>query len=124
MSRVLNNLKAAPNFICFHDTVLVEPIPRNTTAGGVHLPETADMGPQQARVIACGPGWPTEHGTRIAMDVVVGDLIWLTLTAQPHKIVLDGKTYVITRMRDLIGKVGASQDCPITLAERIRKHHV
>ena len=98
--------KTKPAFTPFHDTLLLDPIPRGETAGGVALPETADMGPQQARVVARGPGWPTDAGGRIAMDVEEGDIVWLTLAAQPHRINLDGKWYLITRMRDLIGKVG------------------
>ena len=97
-----------PWFVCFHDTVLLDPIPRDMTPGGVAIPETADMGPQQARVVACGPGWPTDQGTRIAMDVEPGDLVYLTLTAAPHKITMEGRSYLVTRMRDLIGKVGES----------------
>ena len=90
----------------FLDTVLLEPIPRGQTAGGVIIPEKADMGPQLARVVAVGPGWPTDDGCeRMPMEVDVGDLVYCTFSAQPHQIKLDGKTYVIVRMRDMIGKV-------------------
>jgi co-chaperonin GroES (HSP10) len=94
------------SFQPFNDTVLLQPIPRGMTEGGVVLPENADMGPQKAYVVAVGPGWPTEDGAgRIPMDVAVGDTVYLTLTSAPHKIKLAEGEFLITRMRDMIGKV-------------------
>lgn len=96
------------SFEPFNDTVLLQPIPRGTTEGGVVLPESAEasMGPQKAYVVAVGPGWPTDDGkNRIPMDVAVGDTVYLTLSAAPHKIRIAEGEFLITRMRDMIGKV-------------------
>jgi len=100
---------ARPAFIPFHDSVLLEVLPRDTTAGGIHIPKTAaaSLGPQQARVVRLGPGWPTEQGTRIAMDVAEGDIVYLAMSAGAMvlKMTLEGKEYLLVRMRDLLGKL-------------------
>jgi co-chaperonin GroES (HSP10) len=97
-----------PNFKPFMDCVLLQPIPRGMTTGGVALPENADVGPQRAFVVAVGPGWPTDDGQgRIPMEVEVGDVVYLLLA--PGKlacdVTLEGHKYVLACMRDLIGKV-------------------
>ncbi len=56
------------------DRLVVEPKEReNTTASGLVLPETAAEKPQEGEVLAVGPGRRDEKGSRISMDVTVGD---------------------------------------------------
>lgn len=45
------------------------------TSGGILLPSTAKEKPQEAEVLAVGPGKLLENGNRIAMDVRVGDRV-------------------------------------------------
>ncbi|HFE66269.1 MAG TPA: co-chaperone GroES [Chloroflexi bacterium] len=58
------------------DRLVVEPKEReNTTASGLVLPETAAEKPQEGEVLAVGPGRRDEKGSRISMDVAVGDRV-------------------------------------------------
>ena len=45
------------------------------TSGGILLPSNAKEKPQEAEVLAVGPGKMMENGNRIAMDVRVGDRV-------------------------------------------------
>ncbi|MBF0196399.1 MAG: co-chaperone GroES [Planctomycetes bacterium] len=46
-----------------------------TTAGGIVLPTSAQEKPQQAEVLAVGPGKQLDNGSRAGMDIKVGDTI-------------------------------------------------
>ncbi len=43
--------------------------------GGLYIPDTAKEKPQQGEVIAVGPGKFDEKGSRVPMDVKVGDKV-------------------------------------------------
>lgn len=45
-----------------------------TTASGLVIPDTAKEKPQEAKVIAVGPGRVDDKGNRIPVDVAEGDL--------------------------------------------------
>ena len=58
------------------DRVVVEHVEQaEKTAGGVFLPDTAKEKPQEGRVLAVGTGRTLDNGTKLAMDVKVGDKI-------------------------------------------------
>ena len=58
------------------DRVVVEPIEREeTTASGLVLPETAKEKPQEGMVVAAGPGRLNDDGTRVPMELKVGDRV-------------------------------------------------
>lgn len=87
--------------------VIVEPIEQEEiTAGGIILPETAKEKPQEASVLAVGPGDRDEKGARIAMDVKVGDKV-LFAKYSGTEIKLDGKKLLILRESDLLAVVEA-----------------
>src|SRR5215210_7118028 len=44
-------------------------------ASGIVIPDTAKEKPQQAEVIAVGPGRVDEKGNRVAMEVAAGDIV-------------------------------------------------
>ncbi|MCL6633202.1 MAG: co-chaperone GroES [Alicyclobacillus herbarius] len=57
------------------DRVVVRPVEREEkTASGIVLPDTAKEKPQEAEVIAVGPG-RLEDGKRVELDVKVGDRV-------------------------------------------------
>jgi chaperonin GroES len=86
--------------------VLVEPIEQEeVTAGGIVLPETAKEKPQQAKVLAAGPGDRNDKGERIALDVKVGDVV-LFAKYSGTEVKIDGKKLLILRESDLLGIVG------------------
>ena len=46
-----------------------------TTASGLVIPDTAKEKPQEGEVVAVGPGRVADNGTRIPLDVQVGDKV-------------------------------------------------
>ena len=86
--------------------VLIEPVEQEEiTAGGIVLPETAKEKPQQAKVLAVGPGDRNEKGERVEMDVKVGDVV-LFAKYSGTEVKIDGKKLLIMRESDLLGIVG------------------
>ncbi len=59
-----------------HDRMVVRRIEEKETAkGGIIIPDTAKEKPQEGKVLAVGNGKILENGTKVAMDVKVGDKI-------------------------------------------------
>jgi chaperonin GroES len=58
------------------DRIVVRPVEaEQVTASGLVIPDTAKEKPQEAEVVAVGPGRFSEEGDRIPMDVKVGDRV-------------------------------------------------
>ena len=89
------------------DRVVIQPTPReDVTKSGIVLPDTAKEKPQEAEVVAIGPGKRLESGTLVPLDVKVGDRILLGKYAG-NEIKLDGQEYLIVREDEVLGIVGA-----------------
>ena len=59
-----------------HDRLVVRRIEEKETAkGGIIIPDTAKEKPQEGEVLAVGNGKLLENGTKVALDVKVGDKI-------------------------------------------------
>jgi chaperonin GroES len=59
-----------------HDRVVVKRIEtQEQVRGGIIIPDTAKEKPQEAEVIAVGPGKFNDNGQRAPMDVKAGDRI-------------------------------------------------
>jgi chaperonin GroES len=59
-----------------HDRMVVRRNEEKETAkGGIIIPDTAKEKPQEGSVLAVGNGKVLENGTKVAMDVKVGDKI-------------------------------------------------
>ena len=87
------------------DRMVVKPIEQEeVTSSGIYLPETAKEKPQQADVIAVGPGARDEDGKRIAMDVKVGDVV-LFAKYSGTNVKLDGTEYLILKETDVLAIV-------------------
>jgi chaperonin GroES len=86
------------------DRVVVRPLKREEkTAGGLYLPENAKEKPQEAEVIAVGPG-RYEEGKRLPMDVSVGQKIVYSKYSGTE-IKLDGEEVLILRESDILAIV-------------------
>ena len=58
------------------DKIVVKPISaEQKLASGIVLPDTAQEKPQQGEVLAVGSGRVLDNGTRIPMEVKVGDTV-------------------------------------------------
>ncbi len=91
-------MKARP----LHDRILVTRIEESEQKiGGIIIPDTAKEKPQQGKVEAVGGGKVKDDGTRIALDVKVGDTI-LFGKYSGQEIKLDGKEYLIMREEEVL----------------------
>ena len=69
--------------------------------GGIIIPDTAKEKPQEAEVIAIGPGKVGDDGERLVMDVKVGDKV-LVGKYSGSDIKIDGEDYVILREDEVL----------------------
>jgi chaperonin GroES len=74
------------------------------TAGGIVLPDTAKEKPQEAEVIAVGPGKLNDDGKRVAPDVKVGDIV-ITAKWGGTEFKMDGGEYLIVSEDDILAKL-------------------
>ena len=74
-----------------------------TTKSGIVLPGQAKEKPQEAEVIAVGPGGMVD-GKEIVMEVKVGDKVLMSQYAGTE-VKLDGEEYTILRQSDILAKV-------------------
>ena len=91
------------------DRILVRRIEeQETKRGGIIIPDTAKEKPQEAEIVAVGPGRMNEEGKRIAMEVKKGDRVLIgKYTGTDVKI--DGVEYVILREDDVLGVLADSK---------------
>ena len=75
-----------------------------TTKSGIILTGSAKEKPQEAKVIAVGPGKKDDNGKLIPMDVKVGDTI-LTSKYGGTEIKIDDKEYKILNASDILAIV-------------------
>ncbi len=86
------------------DRLVVKPVQKEErTKGGILLPDTAKEKPQEGEVLAVGPGRVTEDGTRIAMDLKVGDIV-LYAKYGGTEIKEEGEELMILRESDVLAK--------------------
>ncbi len=90
-----------------HDRVLVKRLETDEEEirGGIIIPDTAKEKPQEAEVVAVGPGELQEDGSRKPMDVKVGDRI-LVGKYSGSDIKIDGDNYVILRENEILAVIG------------------
>lgn len=87
------------------DRLVAKPVEQEEqTSSGIYLPETAKEKPQQAEVIAVGPGTRDDDGDRIAMDVKVGDIV-LYAKYSGTNVKLNGTEYLILKESDVLAIV-------------------
>lgn len=72
--------------------------------GGIIIPDTAKEKPQEAQVVAAGPGRVSEDGNRIPMSVKTGDRI-LIGKYSGTEVKIDGEDYLIVREDDVLATI-------------------
>ena len=89
-----------------HDRVVIKRIEeKEQIVGGLYVPDTAREKPQQGEVIAVGDGRILEDGTRVPVDLRVGDQV-LFGKYSGTEVTIDGEEYLIMRESDVFGVVG------------------
>jgi chaperonin GroES len=89
-----------------HDRVLVKRVElQEQVRGGIIIPDTAKEKPQEAEVVAVGPGKLTDDGKRTPLEVQPGDRI-LMGKYSGSEIKLDDTDYVIVREDEILAVIG------------------
>jgi len=85
------------------DRILIKRIDEvEQVSGGIIIPDTAKEKPQQADVVAVGPGRRTDDGEVVALDVKPGQRILIGKYAG-NEIEIDGEELVIVNEGDVLG---------------------
>jgi chaperonin GroES len=84
------------------DRVVVKAVEREEqTKSGIYLPDTAKEKPQEAIVLAVGPGKVLDNGTRVPIDLKKGDRILYSKYAGTE-IKQGTEEYLILRDSDIL----------------------
>jgi chaperonin GroES len=87
------------------DRIIVKTVTaEEKTAGGIVLPDSAKEKPQEAEVIAVGPGRIADNGQLVALDIAVGDRVVYSKYGGTE-IKLNGDEFVVLRQDDILGVV-------------------
>jgi chaperonin GroES len=88
-----------------HDRVIVQRLAEEEkTKGGIIIPDSAKEKPQEGKVIAVGSGKVLENGTKLALDVKVGDKI-LFGKYSGTEIKVEGEEFLMMREEDILGVI-------------------
>jgi chaperonin GroES len=80
------------------DRVIVRPIDtEEVSKGGIILPDTAKEKPQDGEIIAIGPGKIKDDGSRIPMEVKVGDKVMFAKYAGTEVKLNDEKLMIMSQ---------------------------
>jgi chaperonin GroES len=89
-----------------HDRLLVRRIEeKEQKKGGIIIPDSAKEKPQEGQVVAVGNGKILDSGTKLEMDVKVGDKV-LFGKYSGTDIKIDGEEMLILREEDVLAIVG------------------
>ena len=86
-----------------HDRILLRRLEeKEVVKGGIIIPDTAKEKPQEAEVIAVGPGKLDDNGKRMPIDVKKGDRV-LVGKYSGSDIKIDDQEYLIAREDEILG---------------------
>ena len=92
----------ALNIRPLHDRVVVKRLEEEEQVrGGIIIPDTAKEKPQQGEVVAVGNGKILENGTKIPLDVKVGDRVLFGKYAGTE-VRIDDEEYLIMREDEIL----------------------
>ena len=75
-----------------------------TVRGGIIIPDSAKEKPQEAKVVAVGPGRLDDSGKRVALEVKKGDRILMGKYAGTE-VKIDGEEHLIMREDDVLAVI-------------------
>ncbi len=96
-------MSKSPKLKPLGDRVLIKRVEETEerTAGGILIPDSAKEKPQQAAVIAVGPGKLLDDGKRGTMDVKVGDKVIISKWGGTE-VKVGGEEYLLINMDDIL----------------------
>ncbi len=87
------------------DRVVVKPAEQEEVKqGSIIIPDTAKEKPQEGVIVAAGPGKISESGTKVAMEVKVGDKV-LYGKYSGTEVTVNGEDYLIMRESDILAVI-------------------
>jgi chaperonin GroES len=88
-----------------HDRLLVKRLEdKEQVQGSIIIPDTAKEKPQQAKVLAVGPGKVTDDGKLQPIDVKIGDTVMFGKYAGTE-VKVEGDELLIIREDDVLGVI-------------------
>ncbi len=87
------------------DRLVIKPVQQEQVlASGIVIPDTAKEKPQQGEVIAVGPGKRDDGGSRVPLEVAVGDrILYKKYTGQEIKI--EREDLIVLQESEILAKV-------------------
>ena len=90
------------NFRPLRDNILIKRVEAaSQTASGLYIPDSAKDKPQEAEVLAVGPGRKTSNGDTVEMSVQVGDIV-LFGKYTGKEVKLQGNEHIILRESEIL----------------------
>lgn len=86
-----------------NDRILVKRSKRQTSKGGIILPDSAQEKPKEGEVIAVGPGKRNDEGILTPMTIKVGDRVLFTSYAGTEVKSEEDQELLILREEDVLG---------------------
>ena len=87
------------------DRIVVQPLEaEQVTASGLVIPDTAKEKPQEGKVLAVGPGRFDDKGSRVPVDVSVGDVV-LYSKYGGTEVKYSGEDYLVLSARDVLAVI-------------------
>ena len=89
------------------DRIVIEVIEEaeQKTASGLFVPDSAKEKSQRGKVVAVGAGKTLDSGTKVAVEVKVGDTVYFAKYGGTE-VTLEGKDYTILSERDILAVIG------------------
>jgi chaperonin GroES len=75
-----------------------------TVRGGIIIPDSAKEKPQEAKVVAVGPGRSDDSGKKVALELKKGDRILMGKYAGTE-VKIDGEEHLIMREEDVLAVI-------------------
>jgi chaperonin GroES len=105
LTTIKSKEESAVNIRPLHDRVLVKRLEQEEQVrGGIIIPDTAKEKPQEAEVVAAGPGKFNDDGKRTPLEVKAGDRV-LIGKYSGSEIKVDDEEYVIVREDEILAIV-------------------
>ncbi|OGP74174.1 MAG: co-chaperone GroES [Deltaproteobacteria bacterium RBG_13_58_19] len=88
-----------------NDRVLVKRTEElQVTKGGIYIPDSAKEKPIEGKIVAVGPGKMSDSGTRMTLQVKVGDRVLFNKYAGSD-IKIEGEDYLMMREEDVLAVI-------------------
>ncbi len=99
----------ALNIRPLHDRIVIKRLEaEEEVRGGIIIPDTAKEKPQQGEVVAAGNGKVLENGTRLPLDVKVGDRV-LFGKYSGNEVKIEDEEYLIMHENEILGVIETTE---------------